>query len=251
MVDNTPTLITPVLGVATATSINKMAITAPATSSTLAVADGKTFTASKTLTLTGTDSTTMTFPTTSATIARTDAAQTFTGAQTFSSTISGATTVGVGAATPSASGAGITFPATQSASTDANTLDDYEEGDWTPNVGGSATYTLQKGRYVKVGSVVTVNCDIWVNVIGTGSTQYVSGLPFASNNGTNAATTAGSIGYFAGINSNVYFMTVINAPGNSYVQFETLTGASSAMNDGVAIFKDGCRVIFTMTYLTA
>jgi hypothetical protein len=83
VVDNTPTLITPVLGVATATSINKMAITAPATSSTLAVADSKTFTASNTLTLAGTDSTTMTFPTTSATIARTDAAQTFTGDQKF------------------------------------------------------------------------------------------------------------------------------------------------------------------------
>lgn len=55
VVDNTPTLITPVLGVATATSINKMAITAPATSSTLAVADGKTFTVSNTITLTGTD----------------------------------------------------------------------------------------------------------------------------------------------------------------------------------------------------
>ena len=72
---------------ATATSINKMAITAPATSSTLAVADGKTLTANKTLTLDGTDSTTMTFPTTSATIARTDAAQTFTGTQTFSNAI--------------------------------------------------------------------------------------------------------------------------------------------------------------------
>jgi hypothetical protein len=79
-----PTLVTPTIGVATATSINKMAITAPATSSTLAVADGKTFTVSRSLTLTGTDSTTMTFPTTSATIARTDAAQTFTGTQTFS-----------------------------------------------------------------------------------------------------------------------------------------------------------------------
>jgi hypothetical protein len=72
---------------ATANSYNKMAITAPSTSSTLAVADGKTFTASKTLTLTGTDSTTMTFPTTSATIARTDAAQTFTGTQTFGGVI--------------------------------------------------------------------------------------------------------------------------------------------------------------------
>jgi hypothetical protein len=56
-----PTLTTPTLGVATATSINKMAITAPATSSTLAVADGKTLTASNTLTLAGTDSTTITF----------------------------------------------------------------------------------------------------------------------------------------------------------------------------------------------
>lgn len=87
VVDTSPTLITPVLGVATATSINKMAITAPATSSTLAVADGKTLTSSNTLTLAGTDATTMTFPTTTATIARTDAAQTFTGTQTFSALI--------------------------------------------------------------------------------------------------------------------------------------------------------------------
>jgi hypothetical protein len=87
---NTPTLVTPVLGVATATSVNKMAITAPATSSTLAIADGKTFTVSRSLTLTGTDTTTMTFPSTSATIARTDAAQTFTGSQTFSNAIIGA-----------------------------------------------------------------------------------------------------------------------------------------------------------------
>jgi hypothetical protein len=41
-------------------------------------------------------------------------------------------TISVGNATPSTSGAGITFPATQSASSDANTLDDYEEGTFTP-----------------------------------------------------------------------------------------------------------------------
>ena len=87
---NTPTLVTPVLGVATATSVNKMAITAPATGSTLAVADGKTFTVNHSLTLSGTDTTTMAFPATSATIARTDAAQTFTGNQTFNGAIIGA-----------------------------------------------------------------------------------------------------------------------------------------------------------------
>lgn len=61
VLQGTPTLTTPVLGVATATSINKMAITAPASSSTLAVADGKTFTVSNTLTFTGTDTSSVAF----------------------------------------------------------------------------------------------------------------------------------------------------------------------------------------------
>lgn len=55
VMDTSPTLVTPTIGVATATSVNKMAITAPTTGSTLAVADGKTFTSSNTITLTGTD----------------------------------------------------------------------------------------------------------------------------------------------------------------------------------------------------
>lgn len=80
-----PTLVTPVLGVATATSINKVALTAPATSATLTIADGKTLTASNSITLAGTDATVMTFPSTSATIARIDAGQTFTGVNTFTS----------------------------------------------------------------------------------------------------------------------------------------------------------------------
>jgi hypothetical protein len=67
--DGSPTLVTPVLGSATATSINKMSITAPATSSTLAVADGKTFTVNNTITLSGTDSTTITLPATTGTVA--------------------------------------------------------------------------------------------------------------------------------------------------------------------------------------
>jgi hypothetical protein len=82
-----PTLTTPDVGAATATSINKVAITAPATSATLTIANGKTLTANNSLTLAGTDSTTMTFPSTSASIARTDAAQTFTGDQTIAGNV--------------------------------------------------------------------------------------------------------------------------------------------------------------------
>jgi hypothetical protein len=58
---DTPTLVTPTLGVATATSVNKVAITAPASSATLTIADGKTLTASNTLTFTGTDSSSVAF----------------------------------------------------------------------------------------------------------------------------------------------------------------------------------------------
>ena len=56
-----PTLVTPTLGVASATSVNKVAITAPITGSTLTIADGKTLTASNTLTFTGTDSSSVAF----------------------------------------------------------------------------------------------------------------------------------------------------------------------------------------------
>ncbi len=57
-----PTLVTPTLGVATATTVNKVTITAPSSSATLTIGNGKTLTASNSLTLAGTDSTTMTFP---------------------------------------------------------------------------------------------------------------------------------------------------------------------------------------------
>jgi hypothetical protein len=81
VLSTSPTLVTPVLGVATATSVNKVALTAPATGSTLTIADGKTLTASNSLTLAGTDSTTMTFPATSATVAGLSILETFTASQ--------------------------------------------------------------------------------------------------------------------------------------------------------------------------
>lgn len=68
-------------------SLNKVTITAPATSATLTIANGKTLTTSNTLTLAGTDSTTMTFPSTSQTIAGLAvSSQVFTTAQTFRAT---------------------------------------------------------------------------------------------------------------------------------------------------------------------
>lgn len=121
-----PTLVAPVLGVATATSINRVAITTPAANATLTIANTKTLTINNTITLAGTDSTTMTFPSTSATIARTDAAQSFTGTQTFSGPIVG------GAQALSGAGAvnitQLTTKFTSTATGNALTLADGVEG---------------------------------------------------------------------------------------------------------------------------
>ena len=76
-----PSFTTPSLGAATALSINSLTLTT--STGTFTLANGKTLTVNNSLTLSGTDATTMTFPSTSATIARTDAAQSFTGTQTF------------------------------------------------------------------------------------------------------------------------------------------------------------------------
>ena len=89
------------------------------------------------------------------------------------------TTLGVGEATPSTSGAGITFPATQSASSDANTLDDYEEGTWTPNSTGITVVGTfsSSGIYTKIGRVVTVIATF----AGTTSVAVAAGAAFSTN----------------------------------------------------------------------
>lgn len=97
-----------------------------------------------------------------------------------------ATTLGVGNTTPATSGAGITFPATQSSSTDVNTLDDYEEGTWTPVQGSGLTVVgafSSSGSYTKVGRVVTLNGTVSgaTSVAVTAAGVVCTGLPFATS----------------------------------------------------------------------
>jgi len=116
-----------------------------------------------------------------------------------------ATTIGVGGATPSTSGAGITFPATQSASSNANTLDDYEEGTWTPNVSnsGAGSWSTSAGTYTKIGRLVTCQFNLDGGSSGTaGSTLTLTGLPFTPASYTN--TTVGIYGVNDDTSSTAY-----------------------------------------------
>ena len=95
---------------------------------------------------------------------------------------------------------GLTFPATAVASADPNTLDDYEEGTFTPTIegnstAGTATYATQTGRYTKIGRAVFVEIFLnWSSGTGTGNIQ-IKGLPF--NAGTYSGLTVGIISNIA------------------------------------------------------
>ena len=83
---------------------------------------------------------------------------------------------------------GIQFPATQVASGNANTLDDYEEGDWTPTwvvASGSITANSStSGKYVKIGRTVYIwgYISYQSNSSASGAVK-VGGLPFSSGSG--------------------------------------------------------------------
>ena len=143
--------------------------------------------------------------------------------------------ISVGNATPTTSGAGITFPATQSASTDANTLDDYEEGTFTPTVSG-VTLSSSSGTYTKIGRQVFVSFDItWPTNTNT-TAITIGAMPFAPVTNSGAMST----GY------STYSSALIGMSGASGIALYGYLGnpASAPQN----IHLSGLRLIASATY---
>jgi len=155
--------------------------------------------------------------------------------------------IGIGGATPANSGAGITFPATQSASSNANTLDDYEEGTWTPSLGGTTTYNIQAGGYTKIGRMVYITGALGITSLGTGSTTILSGLPFSSviAGGANGVV---QIGYFAGLAVNVIAPSGFLNTASTSFDIRSLTTAGTSFGSALAIFGGGARIDFQLSY---
>ena len=125
-------------------------------------------------------------------------------------TLVGDVTVSTGNVVIGTSGKGIDFSATAGTGT-SELLADYEEGTWTPSIGGTATYTSQAGTYTKIGRVVNFNGNFEVNVIGTGNTFTISGLPFTVS-GSGAVCAVPSFARIAtaisSINANAYSTSI-------------------------------------------
>ena len=128
--------------------------------------------------------------------------------------------------------------------TAANLLDDYEEGTFTPTVGGNATYNSQIGYYTKIGNSVTVICEIHINAIGTGSTNTITGIPFAvlSESPLAAGKMTNLSGSFLEINARISGTTIY---------YMTRTAASTTQGTNTAIHGDGTLVQMCGSYLAA
>jgi hypothetical protein len=167
--------------------------------------------------------------------------------------------IGMGLGSINASGgvlqlaSGITFPATQSASTDANTLDDYEEGTWSPTITNAASYSTQVGRYVKIGKLVYINADIVCSYTNTGSTTVrIGGLPFVIENVT-AMYPVGTIFPVQGFNQSTLNISTQGDVNASSVTLYTST-PSTGVNYAFVVPSTFGTVVefeFSMVYRAA
>lgn len=146
----------------------------------------------------------------------------------------------------------ILFPAVQNASANVNTLDDYEEGIFTPSLsfgGGESgsTYTYRTGNYTKIGSMVHFNIYLAISTLatsgGTGSAS-ITGLPFT----VGAKFTASC--YPTAITSNgVISILGVQSGTSLLIMHYSTAGAAGSVTD--TRFANNSTITITGSYIVA
>lgn len=155
---------------------------------------------------------------------------------------------------------GINFPDTQNASSDVNTLDDYEEGTWTPELWDDTlateatepTYTTQVGWYTKIGNLVSFGGKITITALGSLTTSEViriGGLPFTANSTTGHRGTL-NFGFGNGLNLSTATTSITgliqeNTAYATLYTWDVATGVGSML---VSEFSASGNVTFTGQY---
>ena len=179
--------------------------------------------------------TTLTLPATSGTVALT-ASPTFTGQATIP--------------TINLTGGQITFPATAVPSADANCLDDYEEGTWTPTITGVSTYTTQNAVYTKIGKFVTVYGEIDATDPGGLAAFDIASLPFTIQS-TVVCYPVGNVFPVLGWTSNATALILQGTPGNTKARVYWLSnGATNYNNITSSDLAATFNVEFSLSYIS-
>ena len=143
-------------------------------------------------------------------------------------------------------GGQITFPATQSASSDANTLDDYEEGTWTPVItpgAGSLTSYTSGGKYIKIGQAVYLSFYFAITTVGTASGAVnLAGVPFAP------------IGTSANTQQAIPIVREASQTGVIYAGYllpNNTTGSITSLTNGAVVWGANYTYICNLVYQTS
>ena len=152
----------------------------------------------------------------------------------------------------------IAFPSTQNASATVTVLDMYEEGSWTPVIGGTGgtsgqTYATQDGDYVKIGKMVLVTCYVALNGKGTiTGNVMISGLPFTMIGGAGGETNTSGAVYWRDLATN-WVSIVANGQGSTNYR---MTGATAAAASNITALTtsdidDTSRFKFSGTFIAS
>lgn len=153
---------------------------------------------------------------------------------------------------PIGGGGNIAFPAVQVPSADPNTLDDYEEGTFTPSItfgGGSTgvTYSTRYGSYTKIGRLVTFRGRITLSAKGSSTgIAKIAGLPFNSSNML-SSIFIGQPTSMTGLTGRVGGLTDAGAATISLDQ-SAAAGSAAITN---SVFTDSTTIFFSGQYEVA
>ena len=139
--------------------------------------------------------------------------------------------------------------------TAANTLDDYEEGTWTPGLtlGGTACTVTSEGNYTKVGRVVTINMFVQVTNTNSGTgTAVVTNLPFAvTDNFSNTSCEAcGTVSLWSSFGTALSFVSIF-AQTSQQAELQGVTESSSSDPLTHSHIDGSCDFRASVTYFTA
>lgn len=156
------------------------------------------------------------------------------------------------------SGGRLKFPAVQVPSADPNTLDDYEEGSFTPSLSCSVsnpavTYSLQRGEYLKIGKFVQCSIYLSWSAISGGSGNIRVNLPFDIDSSI-GTSPGGVITRMRGLTipSSRVWSQIEGIHGSNFVQITgMLTGSSTVILDASAFTAQIGELCFNISYRAA
>lgn len=240
-----PTLVTPVLGVAAVTSINKVAITAPATSAILTIADGKTLTVNSSITLAGTDSKTLTLSNSLTLVGIDSTTITFQGTDTY---VGRATTDTLTNKTFDTAGTGNSFKIngtaiTANTGTGSNVLSISPTFTGSPVLPSGTTGTTQAASDNSTKLATTAYVDAAV----VGGAKVTIGSLVTQNPYTLGTVTAGAHGLASKPNSVLFLLICLSAEGGYSIGDQIILGGS---NLGINATDTVLTVVSDATNLT-